>query len=69
MKTQQEVTSVSSRYTVESWYVSGVRTGYRVMRGRVAIRGFAADWKQDGDFELARASAETLCDVLNISQT
>lgn len=56
-------------YRVEEWYISGVHTGYRVVRGHGFLLdlggGFTADRYRPGSFELAKAQAEDRCEKLN----
>ena len=56
---------------VETWYVSGVHTGYRVMRGfglaMEIAEGFTGDTYKPGSFERALKSANSLRDKLNIA--
>lgn len=59
-------------WQVEQWTISGILTGYRVIRylssaqGDYEVaRGFAGDIYEPGSFENARLEAERVCDELN----
>lgn len=56
-------------WRVEYWTISGVHTGYRVVRGAglgLAIaEAFTGDRYTPGSFREAQAKADELCETLN----
>lgn len=49
-------------WRIDPWYVSGVHTGWRIVRGTgwnaEYDSGYAYDWHKSGDYEAKRAEAE-----------
>jgi hypothetical protein len=57
-----------AEWRVEHWTISGVHTGYRVVRGfgfKLEIGGGFPGGHTPGAFEKAEADAEALCASLN----
>lgn len=57
-------------WKVEHWYISGVHTGFRVVRrgprGEIEINsGYVGNCYDPGSFEKAEADADSRCEELN----
>ena len=61
---------MAKKYRVETWHISGIHTGWRVVIGssgydKTIKKGFSFDMFIDGDMQRAKAEAYRYCQELN----